>query len=106
MLLAWLLAQGGYPNADAVLAALTTTSAWDPPQRKRVSRTTVENLPWWMRIIGTLIGATADVNAHCQDSLCGIARQELLGQRSLTEVAATALLGRQPGVDHCSLSRR
>jgi len=97
--LAWLLAQGGYPNADAILAALTTTLAWGPLQRKRVSRTTVENLPWWMRIIGTLIGATADADAHCQDSLCGIARQELLGQRSLTEVAATALLGRQPGAD-------
>ncbi len=98
-LLEWLLAQGGNPSADAVLAALTTTLAWAPLQRKRVSRTSVENLPWWVRLVGTLIGATAPASRHDAGSLCGIDRQTLLNQISLTEVAASALLGRVPGAD-------
>ncbi|MBT0964327.1 CoA-binding protein, partial [Denitromonas sp. IR12] len=48
--LRWLLALGGHPRADAVLAALTTTVAWGPLQRKRISRTTIESLPAWMRL--------------------------------------------------------
>ncbi len=97
--LRWLLAQGGTPSADAVLAALTVTLAWGPLQRKRISRTTVESLPWWLRLVGTLIGASVDAGRHGPDSLCGIDQAELLGRRSLTEVAAVALLGREPGAD-------
>jgi hypothetical protein len=42
---------GGYPTADVVLAAATTTLAWGPLMRKRVSRLTVESLPWWVRLL-------------------------------------------------------
>ena len=97
--LGWLIRLGAHPRAEAVLAALTTTLAWGPLQRKRVSRTTVENLPWWMRLTGTLIGATAPAEQHTEQGLCGIAQTRLLGESSLTEVAATALLGRAPGSD-------
>ena len=48
----------GHPTADAVLAAITTTLAWGPLMRKRVSRLTAESLPWWMRLFGALIGAS------------------------------------------------
>src|SRR5580704_14216053 len=50
----------GHPTADAVLAAITTTLAWGPLMRKRISRASAENLPWWMRLFATLIGASVD----------------------------------------------
>ncbi|MBV8937320.1 MAG: CoA-binding protein [Alphaproteobacteria bacterium] len=84
---------GGYPTADAVLAAAITTLAWGPLMRKRVSRLTVECLPWWMRLFGTLIGASVPAQRHEPDRFCGIPNTEILASRSLTEVACTALLG-------------
>ena len=54
---------GGHPTADAVLAAITATLAWGPLMRKRISRLTVESLPWWMRLFGTLIGASVEADA-------------------------------------------
>ena len=86
----------GHPTADAVLAAITTTLAWGPLQRKRISRTTAESLPWWMRLFGTLIGASVDAARHEADRFCGIANADLLGKSSLTEVAYVALLGLTP----------
>ena len=87
---------GGHPSADAVLAAITTTLAWGPLLRKRVSRTTAESLPWWLRLFGTLIGASVDADRHEADRFCGIASADLLGKRSLTEVAYVALFGLAP----------
>jgi hypothetical protein len=84
---------GGYPTADAVLAAATTTLAWGPLMRKRVSRLTVESLPWWVRLFGTLIGASIPAERHEPDRFCGMPNAEILTTRSLTEVASTALLG-------------
>jgi succinyl-CoA synthetase alpha subunit len=86
----------GYPTADAVLAAITTTLAWGPLMRKRVSRLTVETLPWWMQLFGTLIGASVERKLHTSDSFCGIPNVELYGSRSLTDVAFVALLGEMP----------
>jgi succinyl-CoA synthetase alpha subunit len=94
--LRWLLSLGGNPSADAVLAALTTTVAWSPLQRKRISRLTVETLPWWMRLMGALLGASVDATRHAPGSFCGIPQADLLGRTSLTEIAAVALLGQQP----------
>jgi succinyl-CoA synthetase alpha subunit len=86
----------GHPSADAVLAAITTTLAWGPLMRKRISRLTAESLPWWMRLFGTLIGASVTADRHGADLFCGIASADLLGRRSLTEVAYVALLGLAP----------
>ena len=86
----------GHPSADAVLAAITTTLAWGPLMRKRVSRMTVETLPWWMRLFGTLIGASVDAGQHEVERFCGIAMDEVLGKRSLTDVAYAALIGADP----------
>ena len=84
---------GGYPSADAVLAAATTTLAWGPLMRKRVSRLTVESLPWWVRLFGTLIGASVPTERHAPDRFCGMPNAEILAASSLTEVACAALLG-------------
>jgi len=86
---------GRHPNADAVLAALTTTLAWGPLMRKRVSIITAESLPWWVRLFGMLIGASVSAARHEPNRFCGIAREDLLGSRSLTETACLALLGRE-----------
>jgi succinyl-CoA synthetase alpha subunit len=85
---------GDHANADAVLAALTTTLAWSPLMHKRISRLTAESLPWWMRLFGTLIGAAVPAARHQAGAFCGVADEELLGRRSLTETACLALLGR------------
>jgi hypothetical protein len=61
--------------------------------RKRVSRLTVESLPWWIRLFGSLIGASVPAELHEPDRFCGLSNNELLGARSLTEVACAALLG-------------
>ncbi len=82
----------GHRSADAVLAAITTTLAWGPLMRKRVSRLTAESLPWWMR----LFGASVNAERHQADRFCGITAAEILGQRSLTEMAYVALLGLAP----------
>ena len=87
---------GGHPSADAVLAAICATLAWGPLMRKRVSRLTVECLPPWLQLFGTLIGASVDASRHEPARFCGIDAAELLGRRSLTEIAFVALLGRQP----------
>jgi succinyl-CoA synthetase alpha subunit len=82
----------GYPTADAVLAAITTTLAWDPLMRRRISRTTACNLPWWIKLFGTAIGASAPAERHAQEAFCGIPAHELLAQSSLTEAACAALV--------------
>jgi succinyl-CoA synthetase alpha subunit len=86
----------GHPNADAVLAAITNTLAWGPLTRKRISTVTVESMPWWIRLFGTLIGASVPADRHRGDHFCGIPMDELLGARSLTEVAYIALFGDVP----------
>ena len=71
----------GYPSADAVLAAVTTTLAWGPLMRKRLSTLTAESLPWWLRLFGTLIGASVPADRHAPGSFCGIPAEQLVGSR-------------------------
>jgi hypothetical protein len=86
----------GQPTADAVLAAITTTLAWGPLMRRRISKLTVLNLPWWMRLFGVLIGATAGGRQHAAGRFCGVPDADIAGSRSLTEVAYLAMLGAAP----------
>ncbi|NKI93130.1 CoA-binding protein [Rhizobacter sp. SG703] len=96
VLLRWLRALPGHPTADAVLAATTTTLAWTPLMAKRVSRLTAENLPWWMALFGTLIGASAPDTRHHDGHFCGFDDAQLLGRCSLAETAFAALIGLPP----------
>lgn len=86
----------GHPTADAVLAALTTTLAWGPLMRKRVSRLSAETLPWWVRLFGVMIGASVEAARHQPTQFCGVSNTDMLGTRSLTEMAYLALLGLAP----------
>jgi hypothetical protein len=87
---------GGHPTADAVLAAIAATLAWGPLTRKRISKQTAESLPWWLRLFGTMIGASVDASKHSADAFCGISTADLVGKRSLTEIACVALIGQEP----------
>lgn len=86
----------GAPTADGVLAAVAATLAWGPLMRKRISLLTAESLPWWLRLFGTLIGASVDAARHEPERFCGWQVKEILEQRSLTETACLALFGRAP----------
>jgi hypothetical protein len=92
----YLQSLGGHPSADAVLGAIAATLAWGPLLRKRISRVTAENLPWWLRLFGTLIGASVDAERHEPARFCGIDQSSLIGHWSLTEVSCAALLGQEP----------
>jgi hypothetical protein len=87
---------GGHPTADAVLAAICATLAWGPLLRKRISRMTAESLPWWLRLFGTLIGASVDAPRHTKEGFCGVSAAEILERRTLTELACRALFNRAP----------
>lgn len=86
----------GHPTADAVLAAIAATLAWGPLTRKRVSRLTVESLPWWLRLFGALIGASVPAEEHRSKGFCGIPTATILQQKSLSDVTFVALLGIKP----------
>jgi succinyl-CoA synthetase alpha subunit len=92
----WLRALDGHPTADAVLAAITTTLAWGPLMRKRISRFTAESLPWWVQLLGSLLGASAPATRHEADRFCGLANQAMLNASGLEEISFRALTGRAP----------
>jgi len=96
VLVRYLRSLDGQPRREAVLAAITTTLAWGPLMRKRISRLTAESLPWWMLLFGTLIGASADATRHETGRFCGMNSKEILEERGLTEVSFAALLGLPP----------
>ncbi len=87
----------GPPSEAAVLGAIGATLGWGPLRRKRVSRLTVECLPEWLRLFGTLIGASVDARRHEPGAFCGIPAAELLGRTGLTDLIGVALLDRRPG---------
>lgn len=92
----YLQSLGGHPTEDAVLAAITTTLAWGPLMRRRISRLTAESLPWWMRLFGALIGASVPADQHTADSFCSLSTADILERRPISEVAFVALLGLAP----------
>lgn len=92
----WVCSLGPYPTADAVLAAITTTLAWGPLMRKRISCLTAESLPWWVRLFGTLLGASAPAVRHTPDSFAGLNHQIMLNECGLAEISFRALFGQAP----------
>jgi succinyl-CoA synthetase alpha subunit len=88
-------ALGGHATSDAVLAAIAATVAWGPLMRRRISLTSALNLPWWLRLTGTLIGASVPAAQHEAERYCGVPNDELLRGWSLTEVAGLSLFGRK-----------
>jgi succinyl-CoA synthetase alpha subunit len=86
----------GHVTTDAVIAALTTTIAWEPLIRKRISRLTVRNLPWYAHLFAVIIGAATEGKHHLPGKFCGIDNKEILESWTITELAYLSLLGERP----------
>jgi hypothetical protein len=87
-------------TVDAILAAISTTIAWGPLMRKRISRLTAETLPWYLRLYGVMIGASIPAKHHQHGSLWGISREERFGRWTMADFLFLArsilsVLGRQ-----------
>jgi len=78
---------------DAITAAVGCHLTWKALMHKRVSVTTLVNMPWHLRIFSTLIGSSAPGDKQEAGSFCGVSEQELMNDWSFTETAHLALLG-------------
>jgi succinyl-CoA synthetase alpha subunit len=96
LFLKFLESLGGRPSRDAILAAISTTIAWGPLMRKRISRLTAETLPWYLRLYGVMIGASIPEKHHRHGSLWGISREERFGHWSMVDFLFLALTGNKP----------
>jgi hypothetical protein len=96
LFLKFLNSLGARPSRDAILAAISTTIAWGPLMRKRISRVTAETLPWYLRLYGVMIGASIPGKHHKPGSLCGISREERFSRWSIADVLFLALTGKKP----------
>jgi succinyl-CoA synthetase alpha subunit len=91
-----LLKQGGRLSRDAILAAIATTIAWGPLVRKRISRLTAETLPWYLRLYGTMVGASIPAPRHQWGSLAGISQAERYGSWTMADLCFLAITGKKP----------
>ncbi len=89
-------ASGGAPSSAALLSAIWTSIGWGALVKKRISGTTIKNLPWYSRIFSTIVGCSVSAQKHQSDSFCGVAMNELLSGWSFTETAFLAIVGRRP----------
>ncbi len=92
----WLRSLGGNPTVGGALAATTLTLGWRALMDKQITRTTAEELPWWMQLFATIIGAVAPDGAHEPGRFAGRSREEIINSATMTELAAAALLGQVP----------
>lgn len=95
--LRFLQSLGGRLSRDAILAAITTTIAWGPLVRKRISRLTAETLPWYLRLYGVMVGATIPGDQHRSGNLCGIPRDERFQNWTMGDLCCLAMTGKRPG---------
>jgi len=87
---------GTHPSADAVLAAVCCHLAWRPLLHKRISVTTLSNMPWHLRIAAAMVGASVRPIRQTPEAFGGVLMQELIEGWSFTETAYLALLARRP----------
>jgi succinyl-CoA synthetase alpha subunit len=86
----------GHPTADAVLAAITTTISWGALMKKKITRNTVRNFPWYARLFATIIGASDEGGKHKESTFCGVPVSDLINSWSATEMAYLALIDETP----------
>ena len=83
-------------RSDAVLAAICCHLAWIPLIHKRLSVTTLYNLPWHVRIYSTVVGVTVPAERQDEDSFMGVANAKMMDSWGFGETAHLALLGHRP----------
>ena len=87
---------GAGPSSDAVLAAICCHLAWRPLLHKRMSVTTLSNMPWHLRISAAVVGASVRPERQTPDTFGDVPMQDLINGWSFTETAYLALLARRP----------
>ena len=92
----YLRSLNGHVTTDAVIAALTTTIAWEPLIRKRISKLTVRNMPWYAHLYSAIIGAAAEGKNHQPGKFYGVSNEEMLESWTTTQLAYLSLLGERP----------
>ena len=92
-------AADGKPSSDALLAAIWTTLGWSALMKKKISKATLVNLPWYSRIFSSFVGVSVDSSKHEKDKFCGISVKEIIEKCNFTETAFLALIGRKPTAD-------
>ncbi|MBF0308831.1 MAG: CoA-binding protein [Magnetococcales bacterium] len=82
---------------QVLLAAVTTHLAWKPLMHKRLSVTTVANMPWHFQIFATLVGSSVESSRQeDRKTFSGVAVSDLINGWSFTETAFLALFGHRP----------
>ena len=87
--------QKGHVSVDTLFAAIWVTLGWNSLKTKKISRTSLTRLPWYSKIYSTIVGVTAPADRQGEGSFCGVKIQDLIN-KSFTETAFLALLGREP----------
>jgi succinyl-CoA synthetase alpha subunit len=88
---------GQFVTADAVVAAICCHLAWKPLLHKRLSVTTLSNMPWHFRIFSAALGASVKVDRQTRTTFGGVEVAALVKEWSYTDTAYLALLAGKPG---------
>jgi len=96
-------AADGKPSSDAMLAAVWITLGWSALMRKKISKATIINLPWYSRVFSAFVAASLDSSKHERDKFCGVSNKDIIEKWSFTEVAFLAIIGRKPAADELFL---
>lgn len=83
-------------RGQVVLAAISCHLVWVPIMNKRLSLTTLMNLPWHFRCCSSLVGASVSGERQERTSFCGVDNGELMNEWSFAETAHLALIGNRP----------
>jgi succinyl-CoA synthetase alpha subunit len=83
-------------RGQVVLAAIACHLAWIPLMSKRLSVTTLLNLPWHLRIFSCLVGSAVSGERQQSTTFCGVDNRELMDQWSFAESAHLGLIGNRP----------
>ncbi|MCP3877369.1 MAG: CoA-binding protein [Sulfitobacter sp.] len=87
---------GRQVRGQVVLAAIACHLVWVPIMNKRLSLTTLMNLPWHFRVFSCLVGAAVSGERQERASFCGIDNGELMNKWSFAETAHLGLIGNRP----------
>lgn len=88
---------GQFILADAMIAAICCHLAWKPLLHKRLSVTTLNNMPWHLRIFSAALGASVRQSRQTKTSFGGVKNVALINEWSYTDTAYLALLAGKPG---------
>lgn len=87
---------GKEASEDMLLAAITTSLAWQPLMKKRLSKLTLHNLPWYFKLYSSMIASSVAAGQHTDSSFCGINNDELISSWGFGEIAFLSIVGRKP----------